>query len=547
MFSDIPLGEQSFSLIRTSQKIYVDKTAQIYDLTQFSRYIFLSRPRRFGKSLLVSTLEALFLGKKELFKDLWIESKWDWEASYPVLRLDFARLVAHKGTAELNKSLLRILRRYAKSYGVVVEEENAHDFIDELILELYEKTGQRAVILIDEYDRPITNNLGNLEQAEAIREWLRELYEKFKATSGETHFFFMTGITKLAKMIIFSSLGHLTDISLLARFNDIVGFTPTDVQHYFKPHLTALMEQENCSKEQLLSKLQYWYNGYSWDGKGHLYNPFCLLNVFQHGQFDHYWFETATPYFLVELIRRKYPFPHQQPPSLQDFVQVEVAKSIFNSANLVDLDLIPVLFQTGYLTVLNVEKIDTGFYQYTLGYPNYEVRWSMNSHLLSIWTQKRVSVHIQPQALMLKRALETADFKTFFQILQSFFTSIPYQLLQKYTEHTYQSLFYMLLTMLGVSIDELDLEKPNYIGRADGILTLEHLVYIIEFKFARQGKLTTLVNKAMTQILERGYHLPYMSSPKTVYQIGVAFLSKTDEEGKTILLMDYDQRQLNAG
>ncbi len=526
--------------------MYIDKTERIFELIHYSDYIFLSRPRRFGKSLLISTLEVLFEGKKGLFKGLWIENNWNWEEKHAVIRIDFGRVISKDSLDKLNKSLLRILKRYAKTYQVTIDAtiEDAREYMDELIVELYHKTGRGVVILIDEYDKPITDNLTDPDKAEAVRDWLREFYAKSKAQSEYLRFFFLTGISKFAKMSVFSVLGNLKNISLLPRFNDVVGFTLEEITHNFPEHLQALAEKQGLTMEKLLKELKNWYNGYSWRGKQGIYNPYCVLNVLRDLEFYPYWFETSTPYFLVELIRKKYPFPHEKPPILKDFINVKTTPKMFDSADLRNIHLTAVLFQTGHLTILKTENPELGQYIYTLGYPNHEVRWSFNSYLIELFTAKSISKNIEIKAATLKTALRKADFKAFFSILQSFFSSIPYPLLKQYTEHTYQSLFYMLLTMLGVEIDELDLEKPNYIGRADGILTLDNIVYVIEFKFARKGKLSTLVSKAMDQILERGYHLPYMSGQKSVYQLGVAFLSKTDKEGKTILTMDYDKKQL---
>ncbi len=546
MLPTLSLGEQIFTKIRNKNQLYIDKTERIFELIHYSDYIFLSRPRRFGKSLLISTLEALFEGKKELFEDLWIADKWNWEEKYAVIRIDFGRITSKDSLDKLNKSLLRILKRYAKTHQVTIDAtiEDAREYMDELMIELYDKTGKGVVILIDEYDKPITDNLIDADKAEEIRDWLREFYGKFKAQSEYLRFFFITGISKFAKMSVFSVLGNLKDVSLLPQFNDVVGFTLEEIIHNFPEHLQALAEKEGVTREKVLEALQYWYNGYSWRGKKGIYNPYGVLNVLRDLEFYPYWFETSTPYFLVELIRKKYPFPHEKPPVLKDFVNVQATPKMFDNADLRNIHLTAVLFQTGYLTILKTEKPELGQFNFTLGYPNHEVRWSFNSYLIELFTAKTISNNIEIKASALKTALRKADFETFFSILQSFFSSIPYPLLKQYTEHTYQSLFYMLLTMLGVEIDELDLEKPNYTGRADGILTLDNIVYVIEFKFARKGKLSTLVAKAMDQILERGYHLPYMSGQKSVYQLGVAFLSKTDTEGKTVLTMGYDKKQL---
>jgi len=537
----LPAGEQSFLKIRKQKELYVDKTRQIYRMINFSDYVFLSRPRRFGKSVLVGTLAALFEGKRELFKGLWIEDKWDWQP-YPVIRIDFARTVSTGSLEQFNQGLLLVLQRYARSYKISIPDsvDDARYYLAELIIELYETTGQLVVILIDEYDKPITNNLKDLEKAEAIRIWLRELYEQIKASGDYIRYFFITGISKFAKMSIFSVLNNLQDISLQPEFNDLIGFTYQELLDNFSAHIELLAVKENTTTTIILQRLQYWYNGYSWGGEEGIYNPYCLLNVFLRKNFDYHWFSSGTPNFLVELIRNRYAQLYEKPPILEDFVNVVADRRTFDSYQLKDINLIGLLFQTGYLTITSSEKIGVDML-YTLNYPNHEVRWSFNSYLLELFVFQDVGSNIIPKGLLLRKALQQADFDTFFTIIESFFTSIPHQILKRFNEYTYQSLFYMLLTLLGV--ENVILEKNNFKGRADGILEYEDKVYMIEFKFARAGKMSTLLGKALEQINKQGYHLPYKSSGKTIYQLAVGFLyKKKEKEENASLEIDYEKK-----
>ncbi len=259
-------------------------------------------------------------------------------------------------------------------------------------------------------------------------------------------------------------------------------------------------------------------------------------------EFGHYWFSSGTPNFLVELIRHRYAQLFEKPPILEDFIDVIADERTFDSYELKHINLIGLLFQTGYLTITASEKIGVDTL-YTLNYPNYEVRWSFNSYLLELFVFQDVGRSILPKGLIMRKALQQADFDTFFTIIESFFTSIPHQILKRFNEYTYQSLFYMLLTLLGV--ENVILEKNNFKGRADGILEYEDKVYVIEFKFARAGKMSTLLSKALEQINKQGYHLPYKSSGKTIYQLAVGFLYKKKEKEEVASLeIDYEKKIL---
>ncbi len=540
----LPIGEQNFDRIREDGQLYVDKTRQVFDLINYANYIFLSRPRRFGKSLLVGTLEAIFQGKKEMFQGLWIADKIEWE-SYPIIRLDFAGIPFGTDLSTFNESIMLELRRVAKEYEIAIFVTDSRLFLSELLVELHRQTGKRVVLLIDEYDKPITDHLTKPDFAEEIREWLRKFYEVLKGKSGHIHFLFMTGISKFSKMSIFSVLKNLKDISLKPEFNDIVGFTEADLDQYFAPYLSKMAIRENISEEVLREKVRNWYNGYSWsDGQQRIYNPWSIINLCSDLEFHNFWFSSGTPGFLIQLIRDKYATERDRPPAVEEFDRVPAIEQTFDSYDLRRIDLTALLFQAGYLTILEKQRSgdDT---LYILGYPNHEVRWSMSAHVLEAFTHINLGLEIMPKAIMLRDSLRRADSEKFMLLIRSLFAGIPYDVLQKVNEYFYESAFYFLFNMLG--IERLVLEKSSYHGKADGVLDWEGKVYVFEFKFARKGTMKALLDSAALQIKERGYHHPYLGSGKPVFLVAVGLLYKSPGKGKSAALtVDVDWKEAES-
>lgn len=407
----IILNEQNFALLRKDRGIYVDKTERIYEMIQYSRYLFLSRPRRFGKSLLVSTLEYLFRGKKELFKGLWIEDKWEWE-EYPVIRLDFSKILGNRNLEAMDNALNATLRKYAENYGVEVVGNIPSTVLDFLIQELYEKTGKRIVILIDEYDNPITSHLSNIELAERNRTYFRDIYKIIKANSGLLEFVFITGITKFAKMSIFSAISQMKDISLLSQFNDIVGFTEEELRGNFSLQLEAFGECRNMTPSKVMKYITEWYDGYTWNGEQHIYNPYAILNALADKTLDTYWFETGTPTFLIELATQNQTFQTTNAPLLQQLDNLPASKDNFESYDLENIDLTAALFQSGYLTIKEV-LVDEELTSYILGFPNYEVRHAFNAHLLKAFAKRDIANDIKSRAIFMRMALRKKDENNF--------------------------------------------------------------------------------------------------------------------------------------
>lgn len=531
----IYLNEQDFTKLRRLEGLYVDKTRQIYDMIEFSLYLFLSRPRRFGKSLLISTLEALFLAQKEWFKGLWIEDRWEWE-KYPVIRLDFSNLLAGRSLEAIDETLNSMLRSRAADYGLELHGTYPTILFNSLIEQLYKISGKGVVILIDEYDNPVTSHLSDVTKAERNRTYFRDIYQVIKAQSGKTHFVFIAGISKFAKLSIFSAISQMKDISLLPQFNDIVGFTEKEIRSNFSEHLKAFRQVNEMTEKETMEYITKWYDGYNWGGNQHIFNPYAILNALTDKKLDTYWFETGTPTFLIHLVAQNQSFKTAQIPLLQQLDQLPASKETFDSYDLKDIDITAALFQSGYLTIKE-KKQKKHIVNYKLGFPNYEVRHAFNAHLLKAFTKKDITNDIKKRSIALLEALEELNKDKFQEIIISIFAGIPSENLKRINEFGYQAMFYQLLLLLG--INDIFLEVLGYIGRADGVLLLDNKVFIFEFKFARQGTMKYLLDKASNQVKLKGYWHPYLGTDKEIYRIAVGFLyKKTEKSEKEVLTID---------
>ncbi len=373
----LPVGIQDFRKIREDNYLYIDKTRYVYELASQGGYYFLSRPRRFGKSLLVSTLKELFEGSKELFEGLWIEDRRDWEKTNPVLHIPFSSL-GYKDLG-LEWALHRHLDKIIEAKGFDVEEESLSQKFEE-VLKAFAQTEGRVVLLIDEYDKPIIDYLGEeIEQAKENQQVLKNFYSVIKDSDPYIRMVFITGVSKFSRVSIFSDLNNLNDITMSPRHSTLLGYTQSELEHFFAEYLPSFAEENGMNEEQALSAIKGWYNGYSWDGKKFVYNPFSVLLLFYNGVFSNYWFKTATPTFLINLIRKE---------AYYDFDGVKVGDAAFDSFDIEHLDVITLLFQTGYLTI---KKYDERRELYTLGYPNREVKKSMLEYLVGLDVQSEVS------------------------------------------------------------------------------------------------------------------------------------------------------------
>lgn len=533
----LPISNYTFEIIIQENYLYVDKTKELYDIINFSKYVFLSRPRRFGKSMLISTLKSFYEGKKELFKGLWIENKVEWE-TYPVIHIDFSRIISSGNKEKFQRSFTRILTYIADEYGVTVNADPDYEYFDDLIQQLYLKTKKPVVILIDEYDKPITDHLTNSEKAEERREWLREYYAILKGNEARIQQLVITGISKFAKTSIFSVLNNVKDITVQPTFNSVVGFTQEDIVHYFGNYLEVLQKKADLNPQELLDKIARWYNGYSWNGLQKVYNPYSIVNLFADNIFRNFWFQSGTPSMLINYIIKKTEDENiEKDPVFYE--NIRASDYLLDSTDIQHIVLNSLLFQTGYLTIKKtiIEKsIEDTFVEYVLGYPNLEVRQSMTAYILEAYAQiPRINVH--PDAQQMKRHLFAGELESFIVLLRRFLALIPYQLREKADEAYYHSLFQLILTLIGV---KMDAEKSTDKGRIDGVLEFPQLIYIIEFKYARRGTMNYLHKAAFKQMKNKKYAEAFQGSNKNIQFLAVGFLEKeVDKKGQKILEIDY--------
>ncbi|PIY12168.1 MAG: AAA family ATPase [Flexibacter sp. CG_4_10_14_3_um_filter_32_15] len=506
----LPIGIQSFEKIRTGDYLYIDKTKQIYDLVNSAGYFFLSRPRRFGKSLLISTLKELFLGNKELFKGLFIEDKIEWK-KYSVVHLDFAKSNYKKLGLEL--AIKERLQHQASLYEIELIKETISSQLEELIRKLKGKYNQQVVLLIDEYDKPIIDFLGEetIHIAEENRDIMKDFYSPIKSLDDELEFFFLTGVSRFSKVSIFSDLNHLNDISIDDNFSTLVGYTQKELELHFEEYINKLSKKYKLEKEETLSNLKSWYNGYSWTGEERLYNPFSVMSALQKSNFDNYWFTTGTPTFLVKLMREERYY---------DMDNTIMDLQTLSSFDITNMQPVTVLFQTGYLTLIEEKRMNV----YKLGYPNREVKNSMLNMLLNSYTHNKEGFAI-PLAIQIEEAFVAQDFEALFVYFDSLFAKIPYQIFEQYKESYYHSVIFLTLELLGFYIDS---EVSTSRGRIDAVVKTEDAIFILEFK------VNGTAEDAIKQIKEKGYADKYKSEQKKknqkgkqIYLIGVAFKDKS--------------------
>ncbi|MBK9440648.1 MAG: ATP-binding protein [Comamonadaceae bacterium] len=497
----LPIGLQTFRQIIEEGYYYVDKTGLALDLIEAGKYYFLSRPRRFGKSLLLDTIKDLFEGHQDLFKGLAAETRWDWGRKFPVIHLSFGEGVLHSREA-LAQRIGEILNEQQIRLGVQCQNQSIAGIFSELIQAARAKTDQRVVVLVDEYDKPILDNITDAAIARDMRDGLRDLYSVIKGQDANIQFAMLTGVSKFSKVSLFSGLNNLKDITLDARYSALCGYTDKDVDTVFAAELPGLDRD----------KIREWYNGYNWLGTS-VYNPFDALLLFDTREFRAHWFETGTPTFLVDVLMARHTFT----PDLARLVASESLLSTF------DVDSMPVealLFQAGYLTIDKVRRLP-GMTQYTLRFPNLEVRSSLNGALL-----ERMSHDPARQSDLAPRLYDLLldnDFAGIQTLITAFFESIPNQWftnnpIAQY-EGYYASVFYSYFAALGLDIT---CEKSSNAGRLDMALRFNAQVYLFEFKVVE------LVpdGRALQQIKDKGYAKPYLGLGQPIHLIGVAF-SKT--------------------
>ena len=508
----LPIGIQSFTKLRENDEhYYVDKTPIALDLIANGGYYFLSRPRRFGKSLFLDTLKELFEGNQPLFKGLYAEQAWNWDKKHPVVRISFGDGIL-QNRAELERriqAILRLNRQYlALSRPSDWPEADTAGDLQLLIQQAHHATGQPVVVLIDEYDKPILDNITNSPVAIEMREGLKNLYSILKGADEHLKFVFITGVSKFSKVSLFSGLNNLKDITLDTRYSAICGYTQSDVETVFAPELQPIAGQPDINP----AEMREWYNGYNWLGES-VYNPFDLLLFFDLRQIKPFWFETGTPRFLIDLLAQRQVFT----PDLGQTVAELSLLSTF------DVDTIPyeaLMFQAGYLTIDSVWQAP-GLQEFTLKYPNREVQASLNDAILKHWVgnMSAPGQHIGK----LYRALQANDMATLEKLFHSFFATIPADWHRKNPIAQYEgywaSIFYSYFAATGFDIR---LEDSTNHGRIDMTVLFNSHVYVFEFKVVE----LTPKGKALEQIKANGYADKYRQRGEPMYLIGVEFSKK---------------------
>lgn len=494
----LPIGIQTFREIREDDCYYVDKTPLALKLVTEGKYYFLSRPRRFGKSLLIDTLAELFSANEPLFRGLYVHDKWDWSVRYPVVRISFGGGVI-RDAADLETKIAELLHINEQALGVSCTQTDSRARFGELIRLAERAHGQRVVVLVDEYDKPILDNLTRPDIARTIRDGLRNLYSVIKDSDAHIRFAMLTGVSKFSKVSLFSGLNNLRDITVSRDYSAICGYTQIDVDTVFAPELPGLDRDE----------IRSWYNGYNWTGES-VYNPFDLLLLFEEREFRPYWFETGTPTFLIDLLTERQTFT----PDLDRMVAMETLLSSF------DVDHIPIealMFQAGYLTIAEELRMGARI-EYTLRYPNLEVQASLNGALLEGLTGDPSIPGRQTGQLF--RLLSANDFPGLRALFTAFFASIPHDWFRNNPiaqfEGYYASVFYSHFAALGLDIR---LEDTTHRGRIDMAVLFNRNIYLFEFKVVE------LVpdGKALQQLKDRAYADKYRAIGQPIHLVGVEF------------------------
>ena len=509
----LPIGIQTFREVRQEDCYYVDKTAYIPGLLAEGKHYFLSRPRRFGKSLFLDTLKELFEGNEPLFAGLAIHDRWDWSVRHPVLRLDFSS-GNFKVPGYVEDTLMEQLAAAERRTGVRAEYTTAPGRFASLLEALHDHAGQPVAVLIDEYDKPILDALELPEVARANRDFLRGLYSTVKFADAHICFTFITGVSKFSKVSLFSGLNNLKDITLDPRYSALCGYTEADLDRVFAPELPGLDRDQ----------IRDWYNGYSWRGDEQVYNPFDILLLFDSREFKAYWFETGTPTFLVETLFKR----HVSSLELGELVGSDALLSTFDVD---DIATEALLFQTGYLTITDEEDLG-GEPVYRLGYPNREVRQSLNRSLLRYLV--RDATQQMANSVRLYRLLAANDFAGLKTLFHAFFASIPYEW---YTnndiadyEGYYASVFYSYFAALGLDIT---VEDSSSHGRLDMAVRFNDQVYLFEFKVVELAS----AGAALAQLQERRYADKYRDLGQPIHLIGVEF----SRDERNIAAFDVEQ------
>lgn len=511
-----PVGIQTFSEIIRNGLVYVDKTDLVWLLTNYAKYIFLSRPRRFGKSLLTTTLASYFQGEKELFEGLKImELEQEWE-QYPVIRIDISMAKGQESADRLSAKLMLLMKDYKEHYGSDDDEITPGGMLAGLIRRAWKKTGKQVVVLIDEYDAPLLDVLHEGEVLDAMRKVMQEFYQPLKASDEMIKFCFITGITRLSQMNIFSTLNNLTNISLLPKFSAICGITEKELHNSLLTDIEALADYYGCSPNEMKELLKKRYDGYHFSEISEdIYNPYSLFSAFKNQKISNYWFETGTPTFLIKMMRKF----NYDITSMDDIESTDYA---INRPTEAMTTMIPLLYQSGYLTIKNYDREGD---IYTLSIPNQEVRIGYADGLLPVYTGLEGEDVQAGFALKFWRALKKANVNLAMQEMQSYMAAIPYvEGFKKKLEKTanaegfYEYTLYLIFSMLNVYVRT---QVKCAGGRTDMVVWMPDTIYVFELKVNGTAK------EALEQIDQNSYAIPYQADGRKVVKVGVKFNAET--------------------
>lgn len=504
-FRKYPIGVYNFDRIISENYLYVDKTHLVYDIAKRYPYVFLSRPRRFGKSLLVDTLKCYFEARKELFEGLNLSSMETEWIKYPVLRFDMSSL-KNKDVSELKNTLNGMIYRYETVYGASPVETSFGGRLENLIHNAYAQTGQKVILLIDEYDSPMLEVFHDKEKLSEVRDILKNFYSPIKICDAQLRFGFITGITKFSQMGIFSGINNLMDVSMLDDYSDICGIAKEELLTQCKPDIEVMADAMQCSYNEMVDKLTENYDGYHFsEGSKDIFNPYSLIKAFATNKLGQYWFDSGTPTFLFKTVEQ----------FKTDLVKLEDTKVLVQDFSISPesaTSALPILYQSGYLTI---KGYDPEYEEYTLGFPNREVRLGF---LYAFMPQITNTPSQQNSSMLIgvTRALKAGDVDTAMESIKAFISSMPYHY-DNTKEADFQTIMYIIFSLLGMYVK---VEVSSAQGRADAIVETSDYVYIIEYKLDKTA------DAALQQIEEKHYADPYLSDPRKIVRVGMNFSSE---------------------
>lgn len=508
----LPIDVQFFAKLMGNDFIYVDKTGYIAKLIESKlTYFFLSRPRRFGKSLLLSTMKEVFSGRKDLFKNLKIYDRIDWQ-TYPVIYFDFS-LIGAGESIPVEKALADEVDKIAGEYGLPAASGASKTRLRFLIENLSKRENKPVVILVDEYDKFIIDQITNDEQREINRSQLKEFFSILKGMGNFIRFLFITGVSRFSHVSIFSDLNNLIDLTFDPEYAAIAGYTEDELIDNFSDYIQRFAEKENRSFEELLDVTRKWYNGYSWDGNTRVYNPFSILKLFKSFEFRDHWYATGTPTFLIKAIR-------EQAVGIQELDNIRVNKSKLENMDVGKLELIPLLFQTGYLTIVEKIKKDIDNIEFIVDYPNRDVRYSFLNYLLEDISPRNPRLIDNIAAAILENRIADA-----LKAMRGIFADVPYIIFNHEEEASYHSLMHVIFLLI---LDKTGSEIQTNRGRIDHVIETDKYIYIFEFKMED-------AQRALDQIHERKYFEKYMIKGKQIVLVGVSFSKEQKNIGEWII------------